>query len=77
MQVKRRENESSSSLMYRFTKKVQHSGILREARKRRFYNPPENRAKRKLGAVYREGKRIEFLAARKLGIASSKPKFKK
>lgn len=68
MQVRKREGESSAALIYRFTKKVQRSGILREVKKRRFRARPLNRLKKKLSALHREAKRRENERARKLGL---------
>ena len=34
--AKKKEGESATSLMYRFSKKVQRSGVVREVKKRRF-----------------------------------------
>ncbi len=68
MQVRRKENESSGSFIYRFTKKMQHSGVLIEARKRRFRTRPKSRIKLKAAALYREAKKKEVAQARKLGV---------
>lgn len=67
IEIKKKEGESSGSLIYRFTKKVQQSGVLREARKRKFRSREENRNKRRVSALHREQKKNEFLKARKLG----------
>ena len=69
MEVRKREGESSAALIYRFTKKVQQSGVLREAKKRRFRKRKESRVKRKASALHRAKKRKAFERARKLGIA--------
>ncbi|MEK7192308.1 MAG: 30S ribosomal protein S21 [Patescibacteria group bacterium] len=68
IEVKRKEGESSGTLIYRFTKRVQQSGVLREAKRRRFTNRPPNKLKRKLSALHRETKRKELERAKKLGI---------
>ena len=68
MQVRKKEGETIGSLMYRFSKKVQQSGILREAKKRRFRGRPQNRNKRKLAAMYRDEKKKEVMKARKMGL---------
>jgi len=65
--VKKREGESPNALAYRFSKKVQQSGVLRESRRRRFHMRPENRNKRRLSALRREEKRKEVEKAKKLG----------
>ncbi|OGY62924.1 MAG: hypothetical protein A2745_02650 [Candidatus Harrisonbacteria bacterium RIFCSPHIGHO2_01_FULL_44_13] len=69
MEVKKRAGESTSSLLYRFSKRVQQSGILRESKKRRSYHRPINRNKRRLSALHREQKRKEFERAKKLGLS--------
>jgi len=45
VEVKRRDNEGSESLIRRFSRKVQQSGVLLQARKVRFYEPKKNRRK--------------------------------
>ena len=70
IEVKKREGESIGSLLYRFTKKMQQSGVLREAKRRRFHNRPTSRIKRKSSALHRAGKQKEMERARKLGIVS-------
>ncbi len=67
MEVKRREGESIGSFIYRFTKKIQRSGILREAKKRRFFERPVSKRRRRLSAIYCEKKRLEREKLRKLG----------
>lgn len=68
IKVQRKEGESINSLVFRFTKRVQHSGILREAKKRRFHDRPQNRRKRLLSALYRERRKAELEKMRKLGL---------
>jgi ribosomal protein S21 len=67
MEIRKRDGESSTSLIYRFTKRVQQSGILREAKKRRFRARPESRIKRKLSALHRVEKKEKFEHAKKMG----------
>ena len=68
LEVKRKENESASSMIYRFTKKVQQSGVLRESKKRRFFARDESRLKRKLSALHRTKKSEEVARQKKLGL---------
>lgn len=68
MEVRKKEGESASALIYRFGKKVQQSGVLREAKKRRFKHRLINRNKRRVSALHREEKRKEIERARKLGL---------
>jgi len=67
MEVKRREGESIGSFLYRFTKKMQRSGILREAKKRRFFERPVSKRKRRLSAIHRDNKKKQMERMRKLG----------
>lgn len=66
MQVKRKENESVGSFIYRFTKKVQQSGVLIEARKRRFRTRAKSRLKMKEAALYREERKVQVAKENKL-----------
>ncbi len=68
MHIKKRSTESVSSLLFRFNKRIKRSGVLREARKRRFNNRPENKRKRLISALHREDKKKEYIQKRKLGI---------
>ena len=68
IEVKRKEGESAGTLIYRFTKRVQQSGVLREAKRRRFTHRPANKLKRKRSALHRETKRKELERAKKLGV---------
>lgn len=65
MEMKRREGESASAFLYRFTKKVRQSGILLESKKRRFRTRPASKLKKRLSALYRAKKTKEALRARK------------
>ena len=67
MEVRKKEGEAAGSLIFRFIKKVQQTGVLREAKKRRFYKRHENRLKRKLSALHREEKKRTMEKARKMG----------
>lgn len=67
MEVRKKEGEAVGSLIYRFLKRVQQSGVLREAKKRRFRGRPQNRLKRKISALHREQKKKELERAKKLG----------
>ena len=48
------ENESFESLLRRFNKKVQQTGILAEARRREHYEKPSVKRKRKAAASRRK-----------------------
>ncbi len=67
IEVKRREGENLTSLLYRFGKKVKQSGILKEARARRFWVRRLNRNKSRAKALYRLKKEEELGRERKYG----------
>jgi ribosomal protein S21 len=68
IEVRKKEGETASSLLFRFTKKVRQSGVLAEARKRRFKDRRINRNKRRVSAIYRAAKRAEMERLKKLGL---------
>ena len=68
MEVRRRKNENVGSFLYRFSKRVQQSGVLKEVKKRRARSRPQNRRKRKLGALYRDKKRGDISRMKKYGF---------
>ncbi|PIR89112.1 MAG: hypothetical protein COU07_02690 [Candidatus Harrisonbacteria bacterium CG10_big_fil_rev_8_21_14_0_10_40_38] len=67
--VRRKEGETSNALIYRFLKKTQQSGVLKEAKKRRFHSRPESKIKRRQSAIHRSKKRVEYEKAKKMGIS--------
>lgn len=67
--VRKKEGESASSLIYRFTKRVQQTGVLKESKKRRFYTRGKSKLNRKLSAMHRVTKRQEIEHAKKWGLA--------
>jgi len=67
IEIKRKENESINSLLYRFNKKVKQSGIMQEMKKRRFYDRRINRRKKRLAALYRLRKTEENARLAKFG----------
>lgn len=68
IETRKKEGESVANLLFRFTKRVRRSGVLLEARKRRFTARPVNRRKRKVSALYRSKKRAETVRLKKLGL---------
>jgi ribosomal protein S21 len=68
LNVTKKEGESAAALLYRFTKKIQQSGVLREAKKRRFKHRTPNRLKIKLSALHREAKKKEIAHNKKMGL---------
>lgn len=60
VEVKKRDNESTDSLLRRFSRKVQQSGVLLQARKVRFYERKKARRKLREEAI----RRAHFLEER-------------
>lgn len=50
VEVKRKEGESFESLLRRFNRKIQQSGVLVRARKIQFYDPPKSRNLQRVSA---------------------------
>ena len=69
IEIKKKEGETASSLLYRFSKKVKQSGVLLEAKRRRFKRRLPNKRKVKESALHRSAKKSEFERAKKMGMA--------
>lgn len=67
MKIQKQLRETSQSLVYRFTKAVQKSGVLLEARKRRFTKRVKSENLKKRAALIREEKKKEYEKAKKMG----------
>ncbi len=67
MEVRRRKNENLGSFLYRFSKRIQQSGVLKEVKKRRSQTRPKNKRKRRLAALYRMNKKEEITKLKKYG----------
>lgn len=67
IEVRKRNNESSESLLRRFSKRVQQSGVLLRAKKRRFYEPPKNKRAARTDALRRLAIREQREILRKTG----------
>mgnify|MGYP001146188287 CR=1 FL=1 len=57
--IKRRKNESLNNFLARVFMVIKGSGILLEAKKRKYYLPPLNERSKKLSALYRLRKKEE------------------
>lgn len=53
VEVRRREKESVESLLRRFTRRVQQSRVLINARESRFYERPESKREKRQSAMHR------------------------
>ena len=67
VEVKRRDGESFESLLRRFNRKIQQSGVLVRARKIQFYEPPKSRNLARVSARRRAELSEQREALKKLG----------
>lgn len=67
VEVRRKEGESPESLIRRFTKRVQSSGILIRAKKGRFYAPKKSKLEQRQVAARRTQIRDKKELLRKIG----------
>ena len=67
VEVKKKEGESFESLLRRFNRKIQQSGVLIRARKIRFYAPVKSRNLQKVAARRRAKAKMEREELKKLG----------
>lgn len=67
VEVRRKEKETFGALLRRFTRRVQMSGVLKDARKTRFYAKPPTKIKKRDSALRRLQKRKERSKLEKLG----------
>jgi len=67
VEVKKKDNESFDSLLRRFNRKIQQSGVLIRARKTRFFEPPKSRNLQKIAARRRSQIRAKKEELKKLG----------
>lgn len=65
--VKRRTKENNSRIVHRFNKEVRQSGIVNEARRRRFFEKPLNKTAKKKKALRSLELKKEYERKRKLG----------
>ncbi|HRY82297.1 MAG TPA: hypothetical protein P5232_01120 [Candidatus Moranbacteria bacterium] len=54
IEVKKKDRESSESLIRRFSRRVQQSGVLVQARRSRFRRDEKSKREKIAGAIYKE-----------------------
>lgn len=69
IEVKRSQNESSTSLMRRFSKRVQGLNLIRKVKSLKSAERPKSPYKKKMDALKRIAKRADLEHMRKLGKA--------
>lgn len=67
IEVRKKEKETSESLIRRFSRRVQQSGILVRARKSRFLKDKKNKREKRNEALYKIKIRKEIDKLKKLG----------
>ena len=67
VEVKRRERETTGAMLRRFTRRVQQSGVLLNARKKRFYKGTPTKRVVRDSALRRIGIKKERAKLEKLG----------
>jgi small subunit ribosomal protein S21 len=67
VEVKKKDNESFDSLLRRFNRKIQQSGVLIRARKTRFFEPPKSRNLQRAAARRRSQIKSEKEELKKMG----------
>lgn len=72
LEAQKQERENSQSLIRRFRKKVQQSGILKVARKNRFHHPLKSKPMKKKAALRREILKKEYKKLEKMGLLKQK-----
>ena len=68
IEVKKKEGESFDSLLKRFSRKVQQSGILYRARKIRYFERKKSRNLRRRSALRRAELKVEREEMKRLGL---------
>ena len=67
LEVKKKEKENNTSLVHRFTRSVIQSGIIKEARSRRFRVRPLSKNAKKRMAIRKERAKVEYEKKWKMG----------
>ncbi len=67
LEVKKKEKESSQSLIRRFSKGIKKSGLLRRARKTRYHERKKSEQMKKRSALKKEELREKYRKMKKLG----------
>jgi ribosomal protein S21 len=66
--TKKDKAESTESLIRRFTRKVQQSGMLITAKENQYFEKPISKRERRIKAISRRARRAEKVKRLKLGL---------
>ena len=75
IQVEKKSGETTRSLLRRFTRRIQQSGVLIRARKARFLEKEKSRNERRSSALRRNKISKEKEKLRKMGLLEEEPKW--
>lgn len=67
IEVKKNPNENNTSILRRFSRKIQESSIIQKVKSNRYSERKESKLKLKKGALKKLGRRKEIEKLRKLG----------
>ncbi|OGI65889.1 hypothetical protein A3A95_00710 [Candidatus Nomurabacteria bacterium RIFCSPLOWO2_01_FULL_39_18] len=67
IEVRKNPNENNTSILRRFSRKIQESGIIRKVKRARYNIRKESKLKQKKSALKRMTRRREIEHLRKLG----------
>ncbi len=67
VEVKKNPNENNASVLRRFSRKIQESGVIQKVKGSRYSERKESKLKAKKSALKRLGRRKEIEKLRKLG----------
>ncbi len=67
IEIKKNPNENNSSILRRFSRRIQESGIIRKVKGDRYNLRKESKLKMKKSALKRMGRRQEIEKLKKLG----------
>ncbi len=74
VEVKKNPNENNASVLRRFSRRIQESGIIHKVKGARYNERKESKLKVKAGALKRMARRKEIEKLKKLGkISSGRP----
>ncbi len=77
VEVKKKDNESFESLLRRFNRKIQQSGVLVRARKIRFFEPARSRNLLREDAARRAVNKEKREELKRMGKLVVQPKFRR
>ncbi len=66
IQVRKKDKENPESLIRRFSRRIQQSGVLKEARKTRFQMPKKTKRQKRKDALYKVKIRREIERLKKM-----------